>query len=136
VQCLALLPCFAVYLPAHMMYPRFSHVFQDGVLRTMIRMSPDEEVAVGRLLSLGHAMWKVEDYKLLHYAVKRFRKEAKRARSPEAKPPGFSLVDRPHRAKKTGAVVRNAAGSSPSVLRKHSEVSFGDVLEDKRFANR
>lgn len=41
------------------------------------QLSPDEEAAVGRLLTLGHAMWKVTDYKTLHYAVKRFKKDQK-----------------------------------------------------------
>lgn len=102
-----------------------------------IEMSPDEEVAVGRLLTLGHAMWKVDDYKLLHYAVKRYRKEAKRNRASLAHIQPIAGVRPPQmkpKQQRNDRIVSNAAGSSPRIQRKQSEVSFGDVLEDKRFA--
>eukprot|EP00038_Savillea_parva_P006160 m.162062 g.162062 ORF g.162062 m.162062 type:complete len:1018 (+) comp12140_c0_seq1:496-3549(+) len=136
-------------------YARLKVLFpytDDHVLRSIIRCSPDEEVAVGRLLTLGHAMWKVDDYKLLHYAVKRYKKEHKAKQKEEgtqsqpkpthSKPQGrpqnnARRAPPPQRAPDNRPrVARNAAGDSPRIGRGQSAVSFGDDIEDKRFARR
>eukprot|EP00040_Diaphanoeca_grandis_P001861 m.19821 g.19821 ORF g.19821 m.19821 type:complete len:990 (+) comp12631_c0_seq1:399-3368(+) len=49
------------------------------IIQQMITISPHEEAAVARLLALGHAMWKIQDYKTLRYAVKRMQKNKKAA---------------------------------------------------------
>lgn len=117
----------------------------DKILRSMIQMSPDEEVAVARLLTLGHPMWKVDDYKLLLYAVRRYRKEAKReakrrgsselasvaaSRTP-APPASSGGASKPMNS--PGRLITPAGKGSPMVQKKHSQVSFGDDLVDRRF---
>ena len=41
----------------------------------MIEMSPHEEAAVARLLTLGYNMWMVEDDKLLNFGAKKKMKQ-------------------------------------------------------------
>jgi hypothetical protein len=101
---------------------------EDHVLRKIISLSPDEEVAVGRLLTLGHAMWKVDDYKLLHYAVKRYRKENRRKKAHAEKGKDIEGVPVPKLQNPAKAVPRKLSTVSFADLpRKTSSVAFDKV---------
>ncbi|EGD80043.1 hypothetical protein PTSG_10317 [Salpingoeca rosetta] len=52
----------------------------DHVMQTVIKCSPHEEAAVFRLLHLGYAMRKLDDYKFLAFAGKKFRQDMRRHR--------------------------------------------------------
>ena len=55
----------------HVLFPQA----KEKVLKDMIEMSPHEEAAVARLLTLGYNMWMVEDYKLLNFGAKKKMKQ-------------------------------------------------------------
>jgi hypothetical protein len=55
----------------HVLFPQA----KENVLKDMVEMSPHEEAAVARLLTLGYNMWMVEDYKLLNFGAKKKMKQ-------------------------------------------------------------
>eukprot|EP01147_Barroeca_monosierra_P000097 gene97-3490_t len=97
----------------------FPHA-SDNVLHTVIKCSPHEEAAVFRLLNLGYAMRKLDDYKFLAFAGKKFRQDQRKGHLQQ-------LQERQRNERSRGnapvrAVGFAAVGSAPNIKDAHLRI--------------